>query len=633
MTLPAGADQVFVDAYVGGTWINGTAAETPSTLALPGTVTAGDVEGLRFTFKSSTGTATLTAGGAAGSEVLNLVQRSVFRGTTTSIVHGGTATNVAEATVSVPGQTAVTKTATATYVITPLNSVVNATKSFSPSTIAAGSSSVALVTATNASNGPLKSMTVTEPTGGAFFTPLVAFGGFTAASTFPTGATNASIVWSVNTGTAPTSPDFTSATMPSTPALAGGQYITGFAITYTGSIAADATAGDSFRVNVAGDENTDSSTPVAAREPGHRRGIERCRNRDARSRVGNPDGAGTADRHHRGQDGHPVGRNRYRWTQHRAALHRGCRNHRPRAADHHHREGCRDRHALDYWNAFNAVGVAPTQVPLGSKLQVSYTTDGTTWVALPVQDATTAALWYSAVLPTSASIVGLEFVFTNPNGFSLSSTVKPAISFEARSTLRSGGPTATVGTPVTYTNSVLAEGDAVVQTSTGPEAISGTATDSAPGTIKALPGGDDGTLLVKAWQKPSGSASTDVPTQSSQTRNARISWGTQVDGTTSATITDSANATNAFQSTVYQAFNLSQDQRHHPGDRPAHRVRPDHERPAAQPERPLVRRVDHCRLQVHRAGDQPVRRNLPRLHADGCPDGHHRRCSHRHHAR
>jgi large repetitive protein len=557
LTLPAGADEVFVDAYVGTAWINGTTPETPSTLALPAGVTAGQVEGLRFTFDSSTGNPTLVAGGAAATEVLNVTQRAGIRKTGASLVLGATASDTASSTVTVPGQTPVSKTATATYVVTGLNAKVTATKSFTPSTIAAGSSTIALVTAANASNGPLTSMTVTEPTGGTFFTPLVAFGGFTASSTWPTGATDASIVWSVNTGTAPTSPDFTSAgaNMPATPVLTGGQYITGFAITYTGAIAVGATAGDSFRVNVAGDENTN---PAAASSLVNH------------ATVGGTNDAGSATpavgtatlsvlapqivitETKTVTPTAAIAPGGHSTVQLKTAVTATTGYVPPTTIT---IKDLNTGSALDYWNAFNAVAIAPTQVPLGSTLQVSYTTDGTTWVALPLQDATAAALWYSAALPSASTIVGLEFVFQNSNGFSLSSSVTPAIAFEARSTLRSGGPTATVGSPVTYTNSTTAEGDAVVQTSTGPEIIADTTGTTAPGIVKALPGGDDGMLLSKAWQPVSGS--TAVPSQSSQSRVARISWGTQLDGTTSALITDPSNATTAYQSTVFQAFDLT----------------------------------------------------------------------------
>ena len=68
--------------------------------------------------------------------------------------------------------------------------------------------------------------------------------------------------------------------------------------------------------------------------------------------------------------------------------------------------------ATDYWNAFNATAIAPTQVPLGSVLQISYTTDGTDWVPLTTQDGTSAAIFYSASLaslvPDPTTIVGLE---------------------------------------------------------------------------------------------------------------------------------------------------------------------------------------------------------------------------------
>jgi large repetitive protein len=570
MTLPAGADEVFVDAFVAGSWVTGTTPETPSTLALPATVTAPEVEGLRFTFESSTGGATLTANGTAGSAVLNLTQRATTRSPVASLVLGATDTNIASSTVVVPGQTPVSKTATATYVVTGLNAKVTATKSFSPSTIAAGSSSVGLVTAANASNGPLASMTITEPTAGdSFFAPLVAFGGFTAASTWPSGATNASIVWSVDSGTAPTSPDFTSggAGMPATPTLVGGQRITGFTITYTGAIGVGATAGDAFLVNVAGDENTDNAVTVSLTN---------------HALVGGSNDAGTATlapamatlsvlapqivvtETKTVTPSAAIAAGGHSTVQLPTKV-IGTAGYLPPTTI--TIKDVETGSATDYWNAFNAMGIAPTQVSLGSTLQVNYTTNGTDWIPVgPLQDATGGAFFYNAVLPTPATTVGIEFVFHNSNGFSLGSSVSPAIAFEARSTLRSGGPTATDGSPVTYTNSTTARGDAVIETSTGTEAIFGTSGDTAPGTIKALPGGDNGTILSKAWQiptAPAGATSTDVVSQANQTRVARILWGTQLDGTSSAEISDPADPTNPadptlpIASTVFQAFDLT----------------------------------------------------------------------------
>ena len=569
MTLPAGAHEVFVDAYVAGAWIDGTTAETATTLALPGGVTAGQVEGLRFTFESSTGTATLTANGAAGSAVLNLTQRAATRAGGTTLLHGVTDSNTASSTVSVPGQVPATNTATATYVVTGLTAAVTATKSFTPSTIAAGTSSIALITAANASNGPLATMTVTEPTGASFFTPLVSFGGFTGASTWPTGATDASIVWSVNTGTAPTSPDFTSAgaNMPAIPTLATNQYITGFTITYTGAIAVGATAGDSFTVNVAGDENTNPAVTVSlpnqvtvtgANDAGAATPAVANRTLSVlapqilitENKTVTPSAAIVAGGHSTVQ----------LLTQVTATA-----GYLPPTSI--TITDAETGSATDYWNAFTPTAIAPTQVALGSSLQISYTTNGTDWTVLTTQTPTTTALFYSATLASfgidPTTVVGLRFVFTDSSGFSLSSKVIPAIAFEALSTLRSGlGPTATAGTPVTYTNSTTSRGDATIPTSTGTQAIFGTSSASATGAIKALPPGDNGTILSKAWQLTSGSAT--VQSQSSQQKTATISWGSQYDGTTSAVISDPEDPINPADPTgfsvagsVFQAFDLA----------------------------------------------------------------------------
>ncbi|HEY1530883.1 MAG TPA: hypothetical protein VGF80_08710, partial [Galbitalea sp.] len=564
LTLPAGADQVFVDAYVAGAWVDGTVAETPSTLALPATVSSGQVDGLRFTFSSSTGHSTLTSNGSAGDVKLNLAQRAVTRSTSAALVLGNTASDTASSTVTVPGQAPVTSSATATYAVAGLNSIVGAAKSFSPARIPAGGSSVALISASNKSNGPLSTLTVAEPGTGTFFTPKVGFGGFSATSSWPTGATGASIAWQVNTGAVPAPSSFDSTGMPATPSLDSGQYITGFVITYSGSIAAAAVAGVAFTVNVTADENTDATTPVTLSN---------------NAQVDGTNDAGSATSAKATATltvlAPQISLIETKKVIPSAAIVAGARSTVELSTTTSSDTGYvvpntivftdqQTGSANDYWNAFNAVAISPTQVPLGSTLTISYTTDGMTWIdvpsaahTLPTVDATSSAQLYSGALPNAANIVGLRFTFTDPNGYAMSSILSPNVTFQARGTLRiGGGPTATVlSSPVTYVNNTTAAGVGHVTLDGVDQEVDGSSSATANALIKALPSGDNGTFLGKAWQPVSGV--TDVSSQSVESRVARISWGTQVDGVAGVSIADPVDATAPVASTVFQAFNLT----------------------------------------------------------------------------
>ena len=559
-SLPAGANEVFVDAWVAGAWVAGTVPETATTLALPAGVDPTTVDGIRLRFDSSTGNATLVAGGAAGGVQLDLAQLSHSRTTNAPLVHGAAENDIASSTVTVPGQTPVTATATAPFTILGLTSAVGASKSFSPARIPAGESSVALISASNSSNGPLLSLTVTEPGTGTFFTPKVSFGGFSNTSSWPAGATDATVTWQVNTGAAPAPEHFTSvATMPATPTLAGGQYITGFVITYTGSIAAAAVAGVAFIVDVTADENTNETTPVtltntAQVDGSNDAGAATPATASAALVVLAPQISMIETKTIRPSA--PIIAGARSTVQLSTTTTTDTGYVLPTDITFVDEEGSS---STDYWNAFNAVAISPTQVPLGSTLVISYTTDGSTWIALPAIDATAAATIYSGALPGAANIIGLQFDFSNPAGYSQNSILNAAISFEARSTLRTGGaPTATVATsPVTYVNDTTVVGNGTVALGASTERVTGSSSASANGQIKALPGGNNGTFLTKAWQPDPKTGVIDVSSQSGETRNARISWGTQEDGIASVQVADPVDPTQPVASTVFQAFDLT----------------------------------------------------------------------------
>ncbi len=550
VVFPQGADRIQVDAWVAGAWVTGTAA---ASAALPAGVDPTTLTGLRIIFTSSTGS-TLTAGGTAGSVAVNLAQRGTLRTAGTSLVSGATTTATVTGTVLVPGQPTASAAASDTYVVGGLDSKVTGTTSFAPNRIPAGTGSVVTITGQNTSNGPLSTLTISEPSTGTMFSDKVTFDGFrTAGSAMPSGATGGTVTWFVNSGTVPAPSTFTTiGGLPATPTVDPGQRITGFAVEFAGAIATGATARLAYRLAVSGDFVGGAGTATITDRPQidgvNDAGAATPAHPTATLQVLDPSVAVTLDKTVAPSVPVPaLGRELVQLT---ATTVSDSGYVSPRSitivdvlgAD-----------PLDYWNAFDAVAINATPVSLGSTLRVSYTTDGTTWVEQAFVDATSSAQTYRADLPSPATIVGLKFEFENATGYAQGTVVRPTISFVARATLRgTATPTATVGSDVTYTNvaTVDAVGDILLDGVT--TQVSDSDTDSATGTIKATTTGPGGSLFSKTWQ-----GSGTVNSQSGQTATARLSWGTEIIGYTSAVVQDPIALT-PVADTIYQVFDLYQ---------------------------------------------------------------------------
>ncbi|MEO8096049.1 MAG: hypothetical protein ABI632_14145, partial [Pseudolysinimonas sp.] len=526
LTFPAGADQVQVDAYVGGVWVNGPVGATAT---LDSGVTLSAVQGLRITFTSSTGS-TITASGTAGSLVLQLAQRAATRTGGVSLITGATATANITGTVVVPTQPAKNVTTSATYVIGALTSVVSASTSFTGARVAAGTSTRVTLTGKNLSNGPLTTLTVTQPITSALLTPKITFAGFSGTGmAWPSGAISATVTWFVDSGTVP-APSTVAApgALPATPTLDPGQRITGFAVEFSGTIAANATAAVPFiaaiapdavaavpgtatvvnTIRVDGVNDAGAATPASANASlvilYPQIGVTMTKTITPSASTAVPAGGRSV-------------------VQLRATTSSDSGFVMPTAVT---ITDAATASATDYWNAFNVVGVAPTQVLSGSTLLVQYTIDGSTWIDLGGVTAGGVAATYSQVFPPviAPTIVGVRFVHTNASGFAQSSTMSGNLSFQARATLRSdGSPTATSSGPVTYTNSTATAAAGEINVPGGGP-VSGSASTTAPGAAAWRPAGNGGEMFSKTWQSPT------VDSQSAQTRVARLAWGTELDG-------------------------------------------------------------------------------------------------------
>ena len=552
VTFPAGADRIKVDAFVAGAWVEGAFAATP---ALPDDASnPAAVTGLRITFGSSTAGAQLAANGTAGSIVLNLAQRATRRTAATSLVTGTTVTANVRGTVSVPGHGTSLANTSATYVIGGLTSAVSGTTVFSTARIPAGGWTISTITGRNASNGNLSSLTVSQPAG-AFLTDDVTFGGFrSAGAAWPTGATEATVTWVTTGGTDPAPSELTAgAGFPATPTLAPGQRITGFAIEFRGAIPVGATAAVPFRVDVADDAvaavpGTGTFAQTARVEGANDAGAATPVNPPATLTVLYPQVDVTLTKTISPTAAVPAGGRSVVQLQAQTSSDSGYV-----APTEIVITDVMTNDPLDYWRGFDAVAIAPTQVPVGSTLLIEGTTNGTTWTEIDEVTATTTAILHQGSIPAGGTLVGLRFTFSNADGFAQGTRVRPNVAFVARGTVRGGSDaTSADGAPVTYLNAatVTATGDVLLD---GGVRVSDSANGSASATIKTIPAGPGALMLDKTWRDVTGTVSS----QSGQQRVADIRWGVEVSGFDEATVTDPADPTAPVATTVFQAFDLA----------------------------------------------------------------------------
>ena len=559
-TLPQGADTVQVDLYVqsGGSgpwnWRTGVPA-TDATASIPALAAGDVVGGIRLSYA---GTA-ITESGTASAQCVNVSQRDTDRATGDSLVLGTTVENTVGATVTVPGQTPVTKTASDTFTVGGLTVVVTAGKTITPATIPAGASFSVSLQAKNDSNGPLSSLTITEPgSGQSFLSQQLAFDSIDpAAWSWPSGADSASFVWTYSGGgeSAPVILDPSSGP-PATPTAPAGEWITGFHVTYTGSIDAGTTAGIDFTVDsdptmvdvsstfdhytntmdVAGTNPAGSDTDSAqAGVDIYYPVVDVTLDKSVSPTLATPGGtvlsklaATTATNSARVNPTTIVVEDAWDGTG-------------------------------TFWDAFRARQISFTQVPADSTLDVQYAT-GTpgslTWTDLP--DGTgigTGTFSYDLVGKLGAladDVVGLRFTFTavSPGVFPQGTIVQPNIVFAASATLRSGGPTTTApNTPVAYTNTAQATGEGV---SGGMTVASQPVTDDGSAQIVTYDGGPGTLIAGKAW------ADDVVSSQSGALERTNLSWGVTVPGYSTVVLSDPpAGQETSPADTVFQAFDLT----------------------------------------------------------------------------
>ncbi|MEA5052199.1 MAG: hypothetical protein VB093_01970, partial [Propionicimonas sp.] len=560
-TLPAGADKVRVDLYVkdGGSWnwVNGTAAATAS---LPDVGTA-EVGGIRFTYTSDEG-ATIQPGGTAAAQCVTVTQRATNRTTGATLLTGATAQNTVSATLTVPDQDPATDTADASLVIGPLTIKVTPGKTITPSVIPAGGTVQVNLSAKNDSNGPLTSLTITEPSASdadGFLSAQLTPAGFSS-WTWPEGATGASFTWHFADA-----PDATVSLTEAdgAPSVPASGTITGFEVTWTGEIKAGQSAGMVLNVATKSDMvavgtdyvTRDNVVGVSGTNPA---GTDTGTATDD-VRIYYPKVGLAIDKTLKPALVTPGGTVLSELTTTTATDSARVNPTEIVVEDVWDGTG-----ATDFWDAFRAREISYVQVPSGASLKVEYATGNPgaqTWTTLT--GGTLASGLYSADLvallgaSTADSITGLRFTFTDPDGFSQGTIVKPNIVYQASATLRTGGSTAPVlNTASSYDNVGIANGTGKA----GELTVTADEVKDAAATSVIDYGSGPGTLLAqKRWVQSNWSTDlTMLPSQSGSAAYTTHSWGVTVPGYTSVVLSDALPGQETTPaSTTFQAFNLT----------------------------------------------------------------------------
>lgn len=568
-TLPSGASAVQVDAYVesNGTWSWVTGAPGAS-YTLPSGVSNGDVGGLRFTY-----TGTAIAMQSTANAVLKMTQRSTDRNsgaglsTTTSTI-----ANVAQAQGSRGPDSSPVVNGNATYVVSPAAIGTTIAKSFSPNRLPAGNSTVGTITAKNSASA-VQTLTVSDYTPDSpFFTSTVTFGGFIQGINWPQGATSGTVKYYLAAGGTEEYP-FASGAVPHSPSAA----ISGFDLAFSAAgnnIVTNAQAVAKFAVNTSsavdfGSNPTLSSTNTATSTVVAVNGQSVTNKVDAPLTQVKPAVNITLKKTVKPTTAVQPGQSTI--VSLASTTSSSSDYLKPTSIV---VEDSWDQSAKGFWNAFNLSSIQSTQIPGGASLAVEVQKSDGTWVTIAtVASSATAQIFglnsadfatkLGTVGLTSNDLVGVKLTFTNPSGFSASTTVNPYLGYVARSTLRSSGAAVdtTGATGTTYTNSA-------VSTGTGKTDDGTTITVSAPGTgtgsVVVYPPGTGEVGVTKFWDadKSSGAvgsqtgAGGSVEAQSGETRVTHLNWGVSANYQ-KVVLADPNGSEGDASATVFNAFNLT----------------------------------------------------------------------------
>jgi hypothetical protein len=549
VTLPAGCDTVRVDAYVrsGGSWswVQGADAPASAPLALPAGVTDGDVGGIRVTCSGEI---------APGQQIkadLGLEQRGTHRNDGSDLSTAEhRVDNVATGSAVLAGQPTKTDDATASYVVRPAIPTVEAGKDVSPSSVTAGQDASATISGTNG-EAPVTSLGLKDRD---FFTGDVMFGGFTAPLTWPAAATQATVTYHLLAGGTQTVV-VTSGQTPAPPSAK----ISGFDIDWTGPIQANETGGARFAIDTTEDATGGApEVTLTNRVDADVRASNGLTDTDDASdtlRIVDPAISTTLTKTVRPSAAVEPGESVISSLQANAVAHGdGALVHDIVVED------VVGSGGAEFWDAFDLVSIAPTQVPAGTELTVEVQgTDGS-WHTLVVhgpqagasvlrRDATATAALLAGLGLSSDTVQGIRFSFHNAAGFPSNTTVTPNIEFEARSNLRGGGAITTgPNQPEPYVNSATVDSDGE---SAGGNTLHDDGGDTGTGTVVTDDGGPGvGVEIRKTWVEAA------VDAQSGDRATTHLDWSVSR-GHSPVVITDGVDpATTPVVDTVFDAFDL-----------------------------------------------------------------------------
>ncbi|WP_436700183.1 DUF5979 domain-containing protein [Nocardioides sp. BYT-33-1] len=550
VALPAGCTTVRVDAYVrtAGTWswVEGADAPASSPLGLPAGVTNAEVGGIRVTCDGTV---------APGQRIeldLDLTQRATDRDDGDDLsTDEHRVDNVTTGSAALAGQPTVRDDGQASYVVRPAIPSVEANKNISPDSITAGQDAPATITGTNG-GVPVTSLTVADLD---FFTDEVTFDGFSGPLTWPAAATGATVTYHLLAG-GTEERTVGAGQVPSAPSAK----ISGFEITWTGPIEADETGGAAFTIATTEDA-TDGAAEVTLTnkvdvEVKASNGLTDTDSDTDTLRVVDPAITATLDKAVRPGSAVAPGQSVI------SSLKANVIAHGDGAVVHDIVvEDVVGTGNAEFWEAFDLVSIAPTQVPAGTTLTVEVQDTDGTWHELvvhgPQPEATVLRLdaaATAAALGTSGldrdDVQGIRFSFHNSTGFPSDVTLTPNLEFEARGILRGGGDvTPGPDTPTRYVNAatVTADGE-----SAGGNALHGADGDEDAGTIVTDDSGPGpGVDIEKSWSDAA------VDAQSGDRATTHLDWNVSK-GLSPVRISDGAAdpATTPVGATVYDAFDL-----------------------------------------------------------------------------
>lgn len=580
---PTNAELAVVSVWDAATsnWVSEPPVAAPGPLSLPASVDPVDIRGVRVEFTSST--PAMLTGETAGFDL----------GTTVRAAGSGAQPNTSSSFVSVLGETA-TAIDTKNLTLQPASSSIAATKVIAPDVLASKpyeaqdlTESTVTLTARNSGSVPLNSMTISEPTDPSELgtinplanplAPAHPGGGLTfqafGTTTWPTGATAASITYYYADGSTSIDSTTTVNTLPAPEPPP--ERVTGFAVTFTGSSMptnAQATLAFTVKTNpdqletrvdlhneIAVNGTTTLGTPVSTTAEdeaivyGERLDITTQKSLTRTELLAIP-GQQTTATLTTSVRPYPLSS--------RAATE--IIQYDPPAGE----------TDLDPWYAFfNPTSLSVTSVPGGATLTVQYRDSGGLWHDIPGLVALAPGGPYTLPIPSAQgdAAYGIRLVWSSTSGFVPGSNLVSNIDYQLRPTLRGTSDPLPDDVDTTgllncssATGSISGSGSPDASaTLTGPcPHVNLRAVDSDPG-----PGGSGAIPVYKQFRGTNGTNVNNteknfITTRSSDRTGVRLGWSTGGrTGITEMTITDAAvtggNVSVAtYQKGMYDAFDL-----------------------------------------------------------------------------